>query len=616
MRHNSPPHRRLGTVAAAAAVALAALAGGPAQAADADQGRQQAADHKVDRKEGRKVPHGWIVSRIRHMTLEEKVGQLFVTYAYGDSVDANDSASVAANQSTFGVDNAEQLIDKYKLGGIIYFAWSGNVDDPEQIAELSNGIQRVAMDQRASIPMLVSTDQEYGVVTRVGPPATQFPGSMALGAGRSVKDAYTAGAIGGEELRAVGVNQDFAPIADVNVNALNPVIGVRSFGEDPQMVAEMVAAQVNGYQENVVSTAKHFPGHGDTDVDSHTGIPVITHTREEWERIDLPPFQAAIEQGIGSIMTAHIVVPSLDPSGDPATLSKPIMTGILREELGYDGVVITDALTMAGVREKYGDDRVPVLALKAGVDQLLMPPDLDLAYNSVLDAVRSGELTEKRIDESVYRVLRLKFERGLFRDPYVNVDRVDEVVGAPEHLAAAQDITDRTVTLVKNEDDQLPLEADSGQDVLVTGWGTSTTATLADRMAERGVDVEALATGSGPSDAEISAAVTAAGDHELTVVTTYRAWTDVRQQVLVEKLVATGKPIIVAAVRDPYDIAYFTGAPTYLATYSTTSISMESLARVLFGEVNPTGKLPVTIPVAGNPDRPLYDYGYGLSYDG
>ncbi|HEU0128654.1 MAG TPA: glycoside hydrolase family 3 protein, partial [Pseudonocardiaceae bacterium] len=422
-----------------------------------------------------RAAQAWATRMLGGMSLDEKIGQLFVTYAYGDRVDTDDPADVANNRAVYGVDNAAALIEKYHLGGIIYFTRFNNVNNPRQIAELSNGIQRVAADQRSSIPMLISTDQEQGLVARVGPPATQFPGNMALGAGRSPSDAYDAARITGEELSAIGINQDLAPVADVNVNALNPVIGVRSFAENTKLVSQLTSAQVEGYQDaDVAATAKHFPGHGDTTVDSHTGIPVINHSRQQWERIDLPPFQAAIERGVDSIMTAHIVVPSLDPSGDPATLSEPIMTGLLRKELHYDGVVVTDALDMAGVREKYGDDRVPVLALKAGVDQLLMPPNLDLAYQAVRAAVHSDEISERRIDQSVHRILRLKFQRGLFHDPYVDVDAIDGVVGTPEHLARAQQIADRTTTLIKDDVELIPL-AQRPRSVLVTGWGATTT---------------------------------------------------------------------------------------------------------------------------------------------
>jgi beta-N-acetylhexosaminidase len=347
-------------------------------------------------------------------------------------------------------------------------------------------------------------------------------------------------------------------------------------------------------------------------VDSHTGLPVISHTRQQWDQLDRPPFAAAVASGIDSIMTAHIVVPSLDPSGDPATLSAPILTGILRNELRYDGVVITDALTMEGVRQKYGDARVPVLALKAGVDQLLMPPDLELAYNSVLAAVRGGELTEQRIDQSVLRILRLKYQRGLVAGPYVDESTVDGTVGTPAHAAVAQRVTNRTVTLVKN-DRLLPLAAGSGRRTLVTGWGVATTAGLAADLSRRGVLADALETGVTPTQAQIDAAVAAARARDLVVVSTNRAWASPAQQQLVNALVGTGTPVIAVAVRDPYDIAYFPTVAAYLATYSYAAVSLEAVTRVLFGEIAPSGRLPVTIPAAGSPTTTLYPYGYGLT---
>ncbi|MGC9664991.1 glycoside hydrolase family 3 protein [Planosporangium sp. 12N6] len=557
----------------------------------------------------------WAWATARRMTLEEKVGQLFVTYAYGTAADTTDPDDVAANRELYGVDNAAQLIDRYRLGGIIYFAWSHNVNSPDQIAALSNGVQRAAARTRIPVPLLIGTDQEQGIVTRIGPPATQFPGNMALGADRRTADTRTAASITAAELHAMGVNQDYAPDADVNTNPANPVIGVRSFSSDPTLAATLTREAVTGYQrENVAATAKHFPGHGDTNVDSHTGIPVIGHTRQQWEQLDRPPFAAAVAAHVDAIMTAHIVVPALDPSGDPATLSQPIVTGILRKELGYDGVVITDSLGMAGVRQKYGDGRVPVLALKAGVDQLLMPPDLDLAYRSVLAAVRDGELTERRIDESVQRILRLKFRRGLVRNPYVDASRLPATVGTADHLATAQAITDRTTTLVRNDRATLPLPAQPGRKVLVTGWGVATTATLAADLGRRGQVTDTLTTGAAPTQAQIDAAVAASGTHDLTVVTTNGLRANPQQRRLVEALQATGVPLVVAAVAEPYDIAYVPTVPAYLATYSYTAIALESLTRVLFGEVAPAGRLPVTIPAADAAGTTLYPFGHGLAY--
>ncbi|HEY8372190.1 MAG TPA: glycoside hydrolase family 3 protein [Pseudonocardiaceae bacterium] len=569
---------------------------------------------------GNEAAHGWLTNTIQRMTLEEKVGQLFVTYVYGAAADITaetDPQSVAANRAAHGVDNAAQLIEKYHLGGVVYFAWAGNTQNPRQIAELSNGLQRAAVGQRVPIPVLVSIDQEYGVVYRVGPPATQFPGNMALGAARDRQAAQEAARIGGTELRAMGIHQNYAPVGDVNVNPANPVIGARSYGEDPELVAELIAAQSIGYEQaRVVATAKHFPGHGDTTVDSHTGMPVIQHSREELEQVDLLPFRAAVDSGIDAIMTGHLVVPALDPSGTPATLSWPVITGLLRKELGFDGVVITDSLGMAGVRQKYGDDRIPVLALKAGADLLLKPPSIEVAYHAVLDAVHRGELTEERIDESVYRVLWLKLKLGLFDEPFVDPEALPDLVGAPEHLATAQEISDRTVTLVRNEGELLPLTREP-RNVLVTGWSAPETPApqyVAEELEARGATVTVHPTGLAPSQQLIDEAVARAGGADLVVAVTSKAWADSGQQRLVRALQATGKPVVVVAVRDPYDIAHFPDVPVYLATYSFQRVSLDAAVRVLFGEVAPTGRLPVTVPVAGQPDAVLYPYGHGLGY--
>jgi beta-N-acetylhexosaminidase len=604
------PIQRLGP-AALAALALVGLLALPA----AGRARPTAGQASTPGVGAGAAVDAQVLARIAGMSLEEKVGQLFVTYAYGRSADEVDPR----NRSTYGVDTPVQVVQKYHLGGVIYFAWSNNVDNPPQIAGLSTGLQRAALGD-SGVPLLVSTDQEGGIVARVGPPATQFPGNMALGAARQAEYALQAASITAGELRTLGINQDYAPVADVNVNPQNPVIGVRSFGEAPELVSGLVRAQVAGHQQGqrLAATAKHFPGHGDTSVDSHTGLPVIHHSLDELEKIDLPPFQAAIERGIASIMTAHIVVPALDPSGRPATLSRPILTGLLRERLGFDGVIVTDALDMAGVRQMFGDERVPVEALKAGTDMLLMPPVPDLQYHAVLDAVRSGEISEARLDQSLYRILRLKFRLGLFTDPFAHPERIAEVVGTPQHLATADHISDRAVTLLKNDAGLLPLAPGSGKRTLVTGFGVTTTATIGQELAARGLATEVLSTGSNPSDTTIAQAAAAANRNELVVVTTSQAWNQAlnpKQKDLVNALLQTGRPLIALAVREPYDIAYFTAASTYLVVYGFNPVSLRALVRVLFGEVNPSGKPPVTILAADDPARVLFPYGFGLSYD-
>lgn len=562
---------------------------------------------------------------IARMSLEEKVGQLFVMRVYGHSATEPDQADIDANLAEIGVRDAAELISTYHVGGIIYFAWAHNTRDPHQIADLSNGIQRAGLAGPTPVPLLVSTDQEHGIVCRVGEPATLLPGAMALGAGGSRTDARTAGRIAGAELAALGINQNYAPDADVNVNPANPVIGVRSFGSDPDSVAGMVTAQVKGYQSSgVASTAKHFPGHGDTSTDSHTGLPVISHTREQWAELDAPPFRAAVAAGIDSIMTAHIVVPALDPSEDPATLSHPILTGILREELGYDGVVVTDALGMEGVRTKYGDERVPVLALLAGVDQLLNPPDLEVAWNAVLNAVKSGEISEARIEESILRILRLKTRLGLFRDPYVTHRGVDRTVGIASHLAAADRIAERTTTLLANAGSLLPLSRRSHRNLLVVGADPASpsgttgppTTTLAGAFTELGYTATALSTGTAPTQAKIAEAVAAAQGKDAVVVGTYNVTATSTQRTLVSALAATGVPVITLAIRNPYDIAQLagTGYAASLAAYSWTDVELRAAARVIAGRAEPEGRLPVPVQRADAPAQALYPVGYGLSY--
>ncbi|MFE6700597.1 glycoside hydrolase family 3 protein [Streptomyces sp. NPDC057718] len=598
------------TAAATAAAATGALAATPSVAS------AHSTNASTDRR---------LRQIIAGMSLEEKVGQLFVMRVYGHSATDPDQADIDANLKEIGVRTGAELISTYHVGGIIYFTWARNTRDPHQIADLSNGLQRAALAGRPRVPLLVSTDQEHGIVCRVGEPATLLPGAMALGAGGSRSDTRRAAWIAGAELAALGINQNYAPDADVNVNPANPVIGVRSFGSDPDAVADLVAAQVKGYQgAGVASTAKHFPGHGDTNTDSHTGLPVINHTREQWEELDAPPFRAAIRARIDSIMTAHIVVPALDPSEDPATLSRPILTGILREELGYDGVVVTDSLGMEGVRTKYGDDRVPVLALLAGVDQLLNPPSLSVAWNAVLEAVRGGEISEARIDESILRILRLKSGLGLFRDPFVGHRDVERTVGSRAHRAAADRIAERTTTLLADPGSLLPLSRRSHRNLLVVGADPASpsgttgppTGTLAQAFGELGFSARALSTGTAPNQAKIDEAVAAAAGKDAVVVATYNVTAGSSQRTLVTALVATGVPVVTVAIRNPYDIAHLTGTgvAASLASYSWTDVELRAAARVIAGRAEPEGTLPVPVQRADDPTQVLYPVGHGLSY--
>jgi beta-N-acetylhexosaminidase len=371
--------------------------------------------------------------RLARMTVEEKVGQLFMPVLYGSRADTPHQENVAR----FGVRTPAEAIRRYHLGGVILFPWAGNVSSVSQVVALTNGLQRAAGD----IPLLIGVDQENGRVSRLDPLVTKLPEAKVIGATGNTRWAREAARVTGTELRALGINLDFAPVADVNVNPRNPVIGPRAYGSDPKKVARMVGAAIDGFHAaGVAATAKHFPGHGDTTVDSHTGLPVIHHTKAQWEKLDAPPFRTAIAHGVDAIMSAHVVMPKLDRSGDPATLSKPILTGLLRKRLGFTGVVITDSLQMAGARQRYGDGEVAVRAILAGADILLMPPDFPRAYNAVLEAVRSGRISAKRLDESVARVLALKERRGLFTAKPADPDAAKRIVKSREHLRIAKSI--------------------------------------------------------------------------------------------------------------------------------------------------------------------------------
>ncbi|NUR84235.1 MAG: beta-hexosaminidase, partial [Nonomuraea sp.] len=360
------------------------------------------------------------------LSLEEKVGQLFMPVLYGTTADSVSGE----NQARYGAQTPAKVIAKYHLGGVILFP--ENVRSVPQVVQLTNGVQRAAGD----VPLIVATDQENGLVSRMSALMTKFPGNADI---KGTAEARAVAKATGEELRALGVNLDFAPVSDVNVNPNNPVIGRRAYGDDPQDVARMVAAAVKGFADSgVAATAKHFPGHGDTATDSHTGLPVIRHTKAQWERIDAPPFKAAIDAGVDAVMSAHIVFPKLDPSGDPATLSRPLLTGLLRGKLGFKGVISTDALNMAGVRKKYGDGEVAVRAVLAGADLLLMPNDLPKAYNAVIAAVKSGRISAKQLDDAVTRLLTLKKNRGfLVKAPVASAERAAKVLRSADHRKLA-----------------------------------------------------------------------------------------------------------------------------------------------------------------------------------
>jgi beta-N-acetylhexosaminidase len=506
------------------------------------------------------------------MSLPAKVGQLFVSAVPG---------------STPSQGGAE-LVRRYHLGGVIYF--ENNLRDARQVAQLSNGLQRAAMAGKPKVPLTVGTDQEGGTVSRLRGIVTWMPSEMAEGATRDPGLVRSAARLTGGQLRELGINLDYAPVADVNVDPANPVIGTRSFGSSAALVAAMTGAAIAGlHAAGVATVAKHFPGHGDTDVDSHTGLPVIRHSRSAWQRIDAPPFVAAIRSRTDMIMSAHIVVPALERSADPATLSHAIITGLLRDKLGYRGVVTTDALQMAGVEQRYGDGQAAVAAIRAGCDELLMPPSLSTAYNSVLGAVRTGRIPRKRLDQSVTRILTLKAVRGLLSRPYVSPSATRRLAGTATAQMVARQLAERSVTVVKNAGGVLPLPR--GGAVYVGGPDA---APLAAALRRDGVRTASWAAG-------VRAIVIAAGD----------AADDPAQQRLIGRLLQLHRPVILVATGKPYDLGLFHGIAAAAATYSDTAASIRAAAAVLSGAIRPYGRLPVAVPAAGQAET-AYPFGAGL----
>lgn len=598
----------------AALLVAAALVPAAASAAEAPPSRAERA---------------WIHRTLGSMTLEEKVGQLFVINGFGTGIHDQDPQMVKLNRRFYGVPDIAGLIRKFKPGGIIYFDWSNKLEHPGKIVGLSNGIQRVARQQGARVPMLISTDQEEGEVTRIGALATVFPGNMALGATRDEGLARRAARITGEELRAMGINVDNAPVVDTNLNPLNEADGIRSFGGRPGFVSKFGVAAVQGYQAGegttgVAATAKHFPGLGDVAINPDDGAVSSPQTLAEVHKENFPTLAAAIGAGVDQVMVTHILFPKISGSKYPSSLLPFWVKGQLRGYLGYDGLITTDALDAAAV-SSFPPAEVALKAFRAGNDQLLEiaqpeelegpdkpPADLLAGRRAVLAAVKRSPDRMRALKASVVRVLRLKWRLGLAADPFTDPAQVKRVVGTPAHLAVARRAAQRSITLLRNDAGLLPLTANSGQNLLVTGFGEVTTATLGEAVAAHGLVPQVLDTGFSPTPEQIATAVEAARASNLVLVSTFNAWTPGASQLeLVNALIATGKPVIVAAVGTPYDVAYLPGAATFIASLDYQPPSLDALVEALFGEIEPGGKLPVTV-TAPSSSQVLFPFGAGI----
>ncbi|HEU0027113.1 MAG TPA: glycoside hydrolase family 3 N-terminal domain-containing protein [Ktedonobacterales bacterium] len=503
------------------------------------------------------------------------------------------------------------LIQRERVGGVILF--SRNIASAEQALALTSALQRAARESGHAAPLLIGIDQENGDVRRLGPWATAFPGAMALAATNSEALAEEVAEASGRELAALGVNINFAPVADVNNNHANPVIGARSFGDDPAHVARFVAAQTRGYQRaGIAATLKHFPGHGDTATDSHLALPIIPHGRERLRDIEFPPFRAGIAAGAAAVMTAHIALPAISGSPAlPATLAPEIIQGMLRDELGFPGVIMTDCLGMAAIAKTVGAPYAAVQTLRAGADIALISCHEDpkrAALAAVRQALADGSLSRAMLMPGAERVLALK-RRFL---SWEAVDRAASgaslaVVGAPAHRALAERAYERAVTLIRDDEGILPLRIAPGERLAIIAWMARAPNPAVDARYRPDIIVGALARHVPAADsilavdaiADEGAAAQRASEADIVILLTRNASLDPAQAEVMRELAAharaAGRRVIGVAAGAPYDAARLPGVGAWLAGYDATAPALEVAARALVGAITPTGRLPVAL---------------------
>ncbi|MEI2358879.1 glycoside hydrolase family 3 protein [Mesobacillus zeae] len=549
---------------------------------------------------------------VSKMPLEHKIGQMLMP----------DFRTWKGMNVTELNPEIEQLVKKYHLGGVILFR--ENVVTTEQTARLVSQYNEAS----ENFGLLMSIDQEGGIVTRLQS-GTDMPGNMALGAARSPELAWSVGNSIGEELAALGINTNFAPVMDINNNPDNPVIGVRSFGENPELVGSLGVAYTKGLQDaGVAATAKHFPGHGDTEVDSHLGLPEVPHDRDRLKKVELYPFQKAMEAGIDAIMTAHVTFPKIDSTkaiskktGEeiavPATLSYKVLTELMREDMGYEGVITTDAMNMKAIADHFGAVDAAVRAVKAGTDIVLMPVRLEEVAEGLLKAAESGEISEDRIDRSVSRVLTLKIKRGILKQetPQPVEETVSEalrIVGSPQHKSVEKEAAEKSITVARNEN-ALPLKLDDDDEVVVVG--NTYISDMAKAVKKRHANIHLIATSSYVLTDEQRewirhAKAVIAGTYTFNVAG--RSPDSPQMKMVREIAEISNGPVIGVAIRNPYDIMAYPAVDAYLAQYGFRTASFEASAGAIFGEFSPSGKLPVTIPAVDG--TILYPFGHGLSY--
>jgi len=541
----------------------------------------------------------WVNITLAKMTLEEKIGQMVVWQYTGKFFNAD---------SDF-IKNLESLIRRRKLGGFILF-----LGEVYETAVLTNKLQALS-----KIPLLMASDFERGAGNQVTG-ATLFPPLMAVGAAGSEALAYEMGKTTALEGRAMGIHMTYAPVVDVNINPENPIINTRSAGESPEEVSRLTGAFIRGCQENgMMATAKHFPGHGDTQQDSHSLLPTINGDRERLDRVELYPFKKAIESGVAAVMTAHLHVPALDPAPElPATLSPLIMTRLLREQFGFRGLLVTDAMNMGGVTNSFSVEQAAVQSIQAGVDLLLLPADVDAACEALIQAAGSGQIPASRINSSVRRILEAKARLGLHRNRFVDIPSLSRKIGSRKSLEQAALTFESAITLVKNEGDILPLSG-TGKKLLVFSLSSDAADYYAGRPFITEVQKRAPETVGAYADLKtgqefLEEAKTKAADADAVIFALFSTVSankgsvglEPRHVQIIKDVVAAGKPVVVVSFGSPYFLRSFPEVSAYVCAYRNATAAQEAAAKALFGEIEVKGKLPVSIP-------DLYPIGHGLN---
>ncbi len=527
------------------------------------------------------------------MTLDEKVGQMFMVQAEGGFINVN--------TDYFG--RLKARAETMHVGGFIVYRGA-----PYETAALTNELQRAS-----KLPLLIAGDLERGASSQFPDTAVSVTSNLGIAATRNPSYAGWVGALTAREGRAIGFHWTFAPVADVNNNPDNPIINIRSFGEDPELVSTMIDRYVRANQAGgMIATAKHFPGHGDTATDSHLDLGIVAGDRARLDAVELAPFRAAIKAGVGAIMTAHLAVPAIEPDVTlPATMSRNVLTGLLREQLGFQGLIVTDALDMGGVTSKYWPGEVVVRSVEAGADVLLMPPDPALAINVLRQAVLSGRIKESRIDESVERILRAKAKLGLHENRLVEPGKINQVFGDPAAQAASDDISARSITVIRDTQHTLPLLQTKRQRVLIVmvnadqaadpGVGGQFLWQMKHRVEARDLDVAEV--GPEVTPEQSSSLLARAAKADVVVAPVFvrisarkgTAGLPAPQLDLLTKLGHAGR-LMVVSFSNPYLLRDLPDIAGYMCAYSISDTAERAAVQALFGENDIGGKLPVTIP--------------------